>query len=170
MMSDTEIWLAGKGPSLDTFDWSKAGKYRVGINEAAFVIPDCYGAIAIDYYVLDKYLTFDKIKDGSIKVFRKQAHVSYDFPNQHLWTCTAFKGYSTASVALDVFSSLGFNIFHLVGFDSISNPSSYQYADNVKVFGEDKDRPKNYDRINAKILEVITEKGIEVIWEHLIQL
>ena len=51
-----ECWLAGKGISLDHYDWSKAGPCRVGINETAFTVPNVFAAFAYDHNILNKYL------------------------------------------------------------------------------------------------------------------
>ena len=60
-----DVWLAGKGPSLDSYDWNKAGICRIGINETAFVIPKCFGAFGIDYNVLDKYKKVTNVQQTS---------------------------------------------------------------------------------------------------------
>jgi hypothetical protein len=50
-------WVFGKGPSLDGFDFSDAGKVRVGINDVVAVVPDCLYGFSNDRVVgwLDVY-------------------------------------------------------------------------------------------------------------------
>ena len=38
---EKEAWLFGKGRSFDFVEWSKVGKFRIGINNAIRHIPDC---------------------------------------------------------------------------------------------------------------------------------
>jgi hypothetical protein len=176
MQITDEIWLAGKGPSLDTFDWSKAGKYRVGINEAAYFVPDCWGAIALDERVLDKYmgkcvpsrhLTYDhEPLPPHIIVFKKPSAARYNFPNDYTWqkhvqvqTC-----YSTATVAIELFHSFGVKKINFIGFDSWDGVGNY--SDKIIEF---KGRGSNSDcfkGINQQIAKVLKETGVEATWHH----
>jgi len=159
-----EIWLVGKGPSMDTYDWSKAGYCRIGINEAALIIPHCWAAVAGDYRVLDKY---KESLDPKIIVFRKDKHTMYEFENMVLWSMvTHVKTYfATAPMAIQMFSSFGAKIFHFVGFDSIDN-STTEYADSIKSIKAEGLNHDGFVEINKHILAEIDNCKIIPIWEH----
>ena len=169
-MDTKEVWLAGKGPSLDTYNWNKAGSFRVGINEAAFIIPSCWGAIAIDYCVLDKYR--DRPIDPSITVYRKTTHKhsNYDFSKMILWDAVE-NMHSTAVIAIQLLYQLNdTRIFHMVGFDSIDDSGSV-YALSIE---KNNDKGINSDRfveINKKLMIVMNglRESLDpaiFIWEH----
>ena len=165
LMSD-EIWLAGKGPSLDSYNWSLANEYRIGINETAYVIPNCWGAIAIDYRVLDKYKGMNhKTLPANILVFRKDCHIRYIFPNMYIWS----KGrevqflYGTAAIAIQLFHYLGAKTIHLVGFDSFKGDS--RYASSITAIkGEGLNRDK-YKRVNEQLTKIIELRKVKVVLE-----
>lgn len=161
-----EIWLAGKGPSLDSYDWSQANQYRIGINETAFIVPNCWGAIAIDYRVLDKYkgVTY-KALPKELLVFRKDCHTRYVFPNMYVWS----KGkevkflYGTAAIAIQLFHYLGAEIIHLVGFDSFKGDARYAHSIQlIKGEGLNRDR---YKRVNEQLTKIIDLTKVKVIVE-----
>jgi hypothetical protein len=160
---DKEIWLAGKGPSLETFDWSKAGKYRVGINEVAYLIPDCWGAICVDGRIYRRY-QYDPLPEGVIVFRRNDRKINY--PKMYIWklgTEVRHPG-ATAMTAIQLFHYLGARIFHFVGFDSMSNIPGYANSIlNIKGKGTSQD---NYAGINKRIRQIIAEFKIECIWEH----
>lgn len=160
-----EIWLAGKGPSLDIFDWSKAGPCRIGINETAFVIPRCWGAIAKDYHIIEKYLEHG-MKDIYVFIKDTWPEQYHKFPKIINWSrpkhATILFGTSVTSV--QVFHSFGAKIFHFVGFDSIDKIEGY--ASQIKaVDGEGKNQD-NYVEINKRLLQVIELRKVTPIWEH----
>ena len=43
-----EAWIFGKGPSIDVFDFARAGHPRLALNAAAWVVPQCDFAFAHD--------------------------------------------------------------------------------------------------------------------------
>jgi hypothetical protein len=157
-----EIWLAGKGVSLFTYDWGKANEYRIGINHAACYVPKCYGAFALDYEVLDYY---KKYLDTSITVYRKRSHIDYDFENMILWDKTIAPNiFATSVAAVQVFYSYGCRVMHMVGFDSIDGDCS-RPEEIVKVSGIGK--VSHYHTINNVLLEVIAKlSDLKIIWEH----
>jgi hypothetical protein len=160
---DEEVWLAGKGPSLDTFDWSQAGRHRIAINEAAFVVPECFAAIGCDYPVLDRYL---EELDPSIIVLRKKTHVRYKFQKMFLWNYEqhAQIRVNTAPSAISVIYHLGARTIHFVGFDSFSGVGTYaNRIKEIKAEGKNKDCFRN---INQAIRKVIEQYKIKAIWEH----
>lgn len=157
-----EIWLAGKGVSLFTYDWSKAGQYRIGINHAACYVPKCYGAFALDYEALDYY---KKYLDPTVVVYRKRSHIDYTFKNMVLWDKTIAPNiFATAVAAVQVFYSYGCRIMHMVGFDSIDGDIS-RPKEFVKICGDGK--VQHYHNINRVLLEVINNlPDLKIIWEH----
>jgi hypothetical protein len=156
-----DCWLAGKGPSLDKYDWSKANEYRYCINETVFVVPNPYAAIALDYAVLDKYREAGL---GTL-ILRKSSHVGYSFKNQRIWSkgLEATNLYSTAVLAVQLLAFYGHTRIHFVGFDSMDNcldiAASIESIGAVSIVSKYKD-------INIKLLEIIAQTGIEPVWEH----
>ena len=157
-----EVWIAGKGPSLDTFDWSKAGVYRFGINETAFIIPFCFGTFAIDYHILNKY---KKSLNSNIIVFRKFTHIDYEFPRMFLWDRNMMKdAHATLCIAIQVLHHLGARKFHFIGCDSMNQISGYAKSIiNINGQGDNKD---SYRTINQHIQDTLIRLKVEVIWEH----
>ena len=163
-----EVWLAGKGPSLDKYDWSVANKFRVGINESAFLIPDCFAAIAIDYNVLDQYI---KRLDPRILVLRKITHINYTFVNKELWEPGVHvqKVNSTAPVAVQLLHHYGARIIHFVGFDSMGGGCT-NYSDKIVKNNWKGTCGDGFKRINGQLQQVIDRLNIKAIWEHESQL
>lgn len=157
-----EIWVAGKGPSLDTFNWSKAGIYRVGINETAFLIPRCTVALALDTLVLHKYK--DDLDENITVCVRDRK--KFRFKNQHSWTRNEVKHhFGSLNVALQLFYNHGVRIFHLVGCDSVDGISGYaKMIQEINAEGRNKD---GYRRINRKLKQVMEGlKDAKFIFEH----
>lgn len=156
------IWIAGKGPSLDTYNWSRANKYRFCINETIYIVPEPWAVFAIDYCVLDKFL--EKPFPKEILVFRKHSHTKYVFPKMYLWTQEEVKIYfATVICAVQVLKGLGAKRIHFVGFDSIDNNLDFaKSVDNINAKG----RSENYHKINELLLKVIKDLNLEAIWEH----
>lgn len=152
------VWVAGKGPSLDSFDWSKAGKFRVGINEAAFVVPNCTVALALDTEIIHKYK--DKL-DENITVYLRDRK-NFKFKNQYRWSRRDVKHhFGSLNVAIQLLYKQGARIFHLVGCDSVDNISGY-----AKSVAKGRNRD-NYKRINKKLFIVMEEcKDARFIFEH----
>lgn len=176
MQITEEIWLAGKGPSLAKFDWTKAGKYRVGINEAAYFVPDCWGAIALDERILDKYagrcvpsrhLAYDHTPlPSNIIVFKKPSASRYSFPLDYTWkkheqvkTC-----HCTATVAIELFHSFGVKKINFIGFDSWDGQAAY--ADIILNFNGKGSNCDGFKEINRQIAKVLEETGVEAVWHH----
>ena len=157
-----EIWLAGKGPSLDTYDWSKANEYRIGINETVYVIPECWGAIALDNRVFIKY---KQNLNKNITVFVKDTK-AYKFKKSIIWKRNKIikNIFSTAVAAVQIFYYYGARKIHFVGFDSLSDMGGYaKCIKNIKGEGTNKD---NYKTINRRLLQRIKELDIDAVWEH----
>lgn len=160
----SEIWIAGKGASFDSYDWSVANQYRIGINETAFLIPDCWGAIALDFRVLQKYMNE---LDKNILVFLKHTQFKASFPKQFVWSPVDCKAivFGTANAALCLFYWLGARKIHLVGFDSISGDAGYaRRIIDINAKGTNRDK---YRKINKRLVEwIITKDDLEIIFEH----
>lgn len=157
-----EVWLVGKGPSLDGFNWDKAGKYRISINETVFLTPSPYAAIAIDYDVLDKY------RDNKLQlpIMKKSTHGRYSFDNEYIWEPSDLKYgcMATAPIAIQLLALLGVSKIHFVGFDSMHGDLGY--ADAVKgIKGEGHSRD-GYKKINEAILDILVKTGITPVWEY----
>lgn len=162
-----DCWLAGKGPSLDSYDWSKANKYRYCINETVFVVPEPFAAIALDYSVLDKY------RDAKLQtlVLRKNIHYMYTFTCMRIWSkgIEATNLYSTAVLAVQLLKHYGHKRIHFVGFDSVTlneKPPNLESAGSIQKIGAIGIVGK-YPAINVELHKIIEETGIEPVWEHL---
>ena len=159
-MDKRELWLGGKGPSLDKYDWSKAGSFRVGINETAFIIPDCYGAIANDLPILKK---FKELPDNVV-IYKRDGEKRIEFKNEILWKRPPSM-FSTAIAAVLIFYGFGVRIIHFVGFDSVDDSMS-KYAGSIKKIKGEGSNTDGYVAINKRLLSVIDELDIVTFWEH----
>lgn len=160
-----EIWLAGKGPSFDVFNWAGAGPCRIGINEAAFLIPECWGAIANDPPILSKYVS---LLPEHITVFRYIHYPEFQFPKQYAYDVGpeqfVKETFSTATCALQLFAGLGAEIVHFIGFDSIDGRLGY--AETIKHIRGEGVNDDGFKAINKRLLEDVIRLGINPIWEH----
>ena len=156
----SEIWLAGKGPSLDTYDWSQANSIKIGINEAILKIPNGWGVFAVDYMVWE---CLTKEMSKNILAFIKNKTYAVQFPLEYRWKIEDSKpGFGTAAHAIMILSTLGVEKIHFVGFDSF-NGGSHKYAQSLQ------DRPfRNNDKyaaMNRYIREALRLTKIEAVWE-----
>jgi len=158
-----EVWLVGKGPSLDYYDWSKATGPIVCINETAFLIKQCKYAIAIDYEVLHKY---ELSLDPSITLLRKHEHSHIKIDNVFVWRkgIHAKNLFSTAVVAIQVLKTLGAEIIHFVGFDAIDKRTGY--AESVKEIRGEGTNSDGYTKISNQIKETLIKEQVTAIFEH----
>ena len=153
-----EIWMFGKGPSLDFFDWSKAGSCRIGLNETAFVVPNCWGAFATDYPVLDKY---EESLSSKILVFRKSVHTQYQFDKMVIYPSKWIKNWQgIGNIATQVLHKLGARIFHYIGFDSLIKQNSGYAQSIINIQGEGHN-DQDYKDINSHFLETIKRLKIK---------
>ena len=160
-----EVWVLGKGPSLDRYDHSKRG-YTIGINETAY-LKNTDAAIAIDYPILHKYL--DNLKQDNILVLRKITHRTYIF--KHMWlfeynTHAPYVSYrtGTASILTQLLGYIGVKKIHYVGFDAIDGTGGYSGSilrNDAKGCNTD-----GYRLISASVLGAISAFSIEAEWEH----
>lgn len=111
--SVSSVWIGGKGPSLLTYDWSEAGEWRVGINEAVQHIPGCKWGCAVDRQPLELYNTL--ALTHVITSERKR------FPFRSDLTVIGWdKAYqSSGPAAIETCLRLGAKEVTLVGFDSL---------------------------------------------------
>ncbi len=158
-MDYSEVWLAGKGPSLDKFKWLPERTPRYAVNEVGLVIPDCAGIFALDYRV------FDKLLETDIPIYKKHNHRRYKFQNEVLWTTEEVPNvYATAVVAIQILCNQGARIIHCVGFDSIDGCGGY--AETIKSLEAEGTNTDNYRKINDNLLATIEKLGVECVWEH----
>ena len=156
-----EVWLVGKGPSLDSYDWSQATGPKICINETVFLVPDPYAVIAIDYDVLDKLLGTDCI------VMRKNRHTKYQFKNQWIWYMAdvGLSTHATAPIAIQLLYKWGVRKIHFVGFDAVDQVTGY--ADLVLAIAAEGANMDGYKKISSEVLKVIEHLNITPVWEHL---
>jgi len=155
-MDMTEVWLAGKGPTLDSYNWDLAGPCRIGINQTAFIIPECWAGFAIDTRPLDQYLQLDAhvfCQRGTKRKYKDPIY--YDpVPDMH----------STAVIAVQVLARMGTVIIHFVGFDALSGECGYAKSIvDRDACGRTSD---HYTSINKHLLKVIRKCDVCPIWEH----
>lgn len=155
-----EVWMFGKGPSLDYVDWSKIGPCRIGLNEVAFVVPDCWGAFATDYPVLDK---FKESLSHDVCVFRKNTHNQYIFPKMFTYSCIWVKSWQgIGNIATQVLHALGARTFHYIGFDSLIKRDT-GYAQVIKNINGEGENTNDYKDINGHFLATIKRLDINAI-------
>ncbi len=118
-----EVWLFGKGPGLDSVRWSGVGDFRVGINHAAYRVPNLDMVFANDTPMQDEL--FDAMRAGYWNpfniVFVSRAR-RVDFPYHLVHTA---EGRGTAGYAVNVLIDLGVKTIHFVGFDAYFNDFRY---------------------------------------------
>lgn len=158
----TEVWVAGKGRSIDKFNWGEAG-YVIGLNETALVIDDCDCALAKDYSALNNYKRY--LHPGTLVLLKKSLSDKYKFHKQLVWDTNEIiqSYYSIITVGLEVLYWFGVDTIHMVGFDSVDgdlerSPSVMAFVDGGDV--------KTYNRINPVLMQVIDRLPINIIWEH----
>ena len=173
-----EVWVGGKGPHIDTYDWSKAGPFRVGVNEAALLIPDCQVVVAVDYGV---WGTLQKKLLPNILVFMEEGIKNKKFtewPNNPVYRYKvgreSFPGFESAPHAVMLCGHFGVEIIHFVGFDGMSY-SDAQHAKKGRPYSAKAEELDTGDRncfdyapINKKIWRALKEhpQKITPVWEH----
>lgn len=161
-----EVWVAGKGWSIDFYDWSKAD-YIIGINEAAIILP-AQAALARDFVALDNYKKY--LRPDVLVFLRKMTSDKYSFPNQILWEQNEIiKSFCvTITIGMEIFYYYGARKFHMVGFDSISG--DFRRAPSVERLIKrgivNKGDVSRYNIGNPVLKNVINNLPIEVLWEH----
>lgn len=171
-----EVWIGGKGPSIDTYDWSKAGKIRIGLNEAALIIPDCTDVIAKDYNV---WKVLKKNLKSGIYVWVEEGIKLKDYtewPNNPIFRWKtgvhAKEGYETCPSCISICGYFGVEIIHFVGCDSINyTPQQHQrkgkpYAKSVLKYDSGSRQNFYYEPINRHIWLALKKTGIIPVWEH----
>ncbi len=169
-----DVWLVGKGLSLDTFDWSAAGPCRVAVNETAFVVPEVFAAAAWDIPVLDKYRNGHDHHEALPSTVWVIRFVSADrpvwFPRERQFPCLfALKPdgqrvYGTGTQTLVALAGCGARHFHMVGFDSVDG--NVETADSVTKIGGKGHNYDKYKRINHSLREWIKKLGLTIEWCH----
>jgi len=154
-----EVWIFGKGPSLDYVRWEKIGDFRIGINHAAYRVPNLDMVFANDAPMQDEL--FDAMRSGYWSpfniVFVSRAR-RVDFPYHLVHTA---EGRGTAGYAVSVLIDLGVKHFHFVGFDSMFD--KYGYA---RGMPGDPVKPEIYTGIIEYIERRCEEMGIRANWHE----
>lgn len=160
---NTEVWVAGKGPSIDIFPWHKA-KQIIGINETAFFIPNCWGAATTDFNILKKYI---KDLDDSIVVISKKSEPMIYFKNHIVWEMgrevKKFVG-GTVNLLVRVLAYHGVKKIHFVGFESVDG--DLDYSKRILRMNAFSMNAKKYYDINEYLFKALEETGIKPVWEH----
>jgi hypothetical protein len=125
-----EVWIAGKGPSLDRFDWTVAGWCRIGVNEAAYIVPNCLAASGTDNCILEMY----RAKPPNVQFYMVPSTVNY-IRFQKVMTWDSEKGYGSGPATVLTCIRKGAKIIHLIGFDALKGINSYAKCLNLKQPG-----------------------------------
>lgn len=150
-----EIWIFGKGPSLDYFDFSKAGIFRIGINEAAFDIPNCWAALAVDKVVVEKYKL---LLDPSILLFLPTFYTVFNLsPLTPYYIPEEIPTITSGQAALFIAHKLGATHIHLIGFDSLFG--NFKYAGNYPIIRNIKE---DYEPGNILIREFVKKELVPI--------
>lgn len=155
----SEVWIAGKGPSVDRYDWSQAGHCRIAINEAVFVIPEPWAVFAIDYNVLEK------LNGIKIPVIMKEKQSSYRFPKEWLWTYDQAEGHvASIDTLVMLLGPMGVKRIHFVGCDSFDGEAGY--APSIIKIGGEGSNTDQYKAINKSLQNTLLKYKIAPVWEH----
>lgn len=125
-----DIWSAGKGASLDTYNWSLANDWRFALNEAAMIVPRCIGAFAVDIesmWNIVKYkanqctLFIDPEYVCTVKSVEKLKNTKLEVKQYHeLRQGIHYKTiFGVVKPAIQSLYSFGARRIHFIGFDSM---------------------------------------------------
>jgi len=155
-----EVWLAGKGPSLKTYNWNLVGSYCFACNEAAIEIsPNCFGVFVIDLPVIDNLRRW---LDHRTIVFTKE---KLDFPNLAIWERNDIAEITSTSVtAVQILAIMGVRKIHFVGFDSMDGDANYTPF--LRDLGLRRGNTDGYKFINERLKMHLLQEQIEAVWEH----
>ena len=159
---NTEIWIAGKGPSFDRYSWYKAGQ-TIGINETAVLIPNCWGAAATEYNILKFYT---KSIPKSTCVISMRSNPMVYFHKHIIWEPSDVRKLQggTVNLLVEILAKRGVKKIHFVGFDSMDK--NYGFSKKIIKMDAFTMQPANYDFINQCLLETLEYTGIEPVWEN----
>lgn len=162
-MSNKRIWVFGAGVSLDTFDYSQAGEDRLGINLAAYVVPDLLGAFTADYHMLRHY---EKYLRG-MPVYTYKTRHNFDLPMMYVDIPLSYRTYSTQAAIL-MCNMKGYDEIYMVGFDSRYGNNDYSIR--IKAFCEEcpftnLTKPRDFAPINICVDKIVGLRS-KVIWMH----
>jgi len=178
-----DVWMFGKGPSLDWFPMKEAGPYRVGINETCLV-RDVRVVVALDPGPVKRILhqqpkEFWKGRTLLTTAALQRINVPDGVPHlaiDHRDMVPRPK--ATAAFALQALYHLGVGIhtLHMVGFDGWGLEEQVVngvYSDEVcqKVYQDrpSKSKTGSLKTINKSIGAALSAIGLadeRVIWEH----
>lgn len=157
-----EVWLAGKGPSLTTYNWNKAGEYRFGINHSFKLIPDCLGTFTADPPAIKE---MERIgHDDKIIFLSRRFKKDYDFKYVYGYSKgrEVFRIGATASMAIQILKYLGAEKIHFVGFDSFKG--NFSRCKDIIPYVEGKPNLQSYKLYIPTIKQIIQECEIKAVW------
>ena len=155
-----EVWIAGKGPSIDTYDWSKAGEIYC-VNDAALSVTSCIGTFIIDAAAVKRLCV---VLPPHLKIFIINKAFEYAHPGVHVITgIHRSSRYATVLFATWALYEAGARTIHYIGFDARNGNNAY--ADSMKKLIGVRPNPSGYKRIVPRLEKIITElDGLEAIW------
>lgn len=147
------VYIAGKGPSFSSFDWSNVDGIRVGVNQAAFKIPDCDYATGADRSMMVTFRTLPTnitiIRRVGNKMWRP-VHKSVEGPLSD----------TSGGMAVKYFAKLGHTEFHLIGFDAMRG-GSHQHDAMFEKLNPDHD----FSKCSNDIRSALSQFNIDPIFE-----
>ena len=159
-----ECWVAGKGPSVMEYDWSKAGEVY-GINHAGLVIPRCKEVFALDSWCIpllaDQGLIVYTVEET---IYNSDMGVPHGFSHPNVIVLDVppeFKA-GASVLALGLLYSWGMRRYHMIGFDSRNGDHSFprEILDTGTVPG-----PSGYSGINFNLDKLIeTFEDTHITW------
>jgi len=156
-------WLFGKGPSLATFDFNKAGPLRAAINDVIAHVPSCAYGFAND----GVRQWVDVYKQGQTLFQPERGLQEYDcresikcdvvaFPD----TYAARRG--TLCSAIQILKFFGVSTIHLVGIDGGKvHASGFEFRTRIQSFHR-----TAYDEIRNDAVLLADELGIDLIFHN----
>jgi hypothetical protein len=141
-----EVWMFSKGPSLDSFDMSRAGKFKVTINEAIDRVADAL--YAFSWRDDHKDLS---IPEGCLHIDGFDWEYTSKIEGHNPMTLPLFFRRSSVELAMSFLIWMGFKTVHMIGVDGKG-----KYAKGFDWVGADEDQSE-LDRKREEIKERVSQ-------------
>lgn len=159
-----DIWITGKGPSLDRYDWTQAGYPRLAVNEAALLVEGC-AAVCKDTRMVRIY---ERILPTQIPVYTKNFSTLRRLRNHRQFpmgpVLCRYPYVNSISMCCIIGRHFGYNRLHIIGCDMIDGIPGY--AECAKQVAVSHFRQDNYQHMNMLMLNLLSNLDVEIIWEH----
>jgi len=162
-----DAWLVGTGPSLDTYDWTKADGYILCVNFSYKVVPRFNALCVMDTHRIG---LFSDLYDQGIPLYTQRArtmckrHFNVKSPGY----IVPGVGFCSSGVGLCTLKNMAFKRVHMVGYDSLNdvNPT-HDHAQSLVKLGLYNNNPlyKPTCVVSAVRLAIESLPELEIIHE-----